>query len=466
MTELSMRRIALGFAAVSMALCVRAATPVVDILVIYTTAAKNGAGSADKLIASIGTQINSTNTIFKNSGINATVRLIATQETTDFQESGDVGADLRTLTNASYFPGFGALPGPANPQSDPIHALRDQVGADIVVLVEENTMLGSQVTAGYSNISVQSGVAIPEFAYSIVQRSNITIGGYAFPHELGHVFGCRHDQSIEFPNSVGAYPYSYGWHWTAGSTLYCDIMGQVSGSTAVLQFSNPNLLYKGVATGVADQADNARTINMTAPMLEAYRAGAPAGPGPVDSTTDTDGDGFPDELETALNTSPTDAASTPFGGSPATPQPLTLSTFALKLNLVTSNADKVSCSGLLPAPANVLAAGQTVVLDIGGVIQSFTLNDKGMATTGSLNNIKLRVKATKGIIATPQAKFTAQFSKGSFAGKFTDENMDGSTDASSAARTVQVIVLFNATMYTTIRNVTYSAKAGKSAAAK
>lgn len=466
MTASIMQRICVGFGVLTMGFCVRAATPAVDVLVVYTTAAKNGAGSADKLVASITTQINSTNTIFKNSGINATVRLIATQETTDFQESGDVGADLRTLTNASYFPGFGVSPGPANPQSDLIHALRDQVGADIVVLVEENTMLGSFITAGYSNISVQGGVAIPEFAYSIVQRSNITIGGYAFPHELGHVFGCRHDQSIESPNSVGAYPYSYGWHWTANSTLYCDIMGQVSGSTAVLQFSNPNLFYKGVATGVADQADNARTINMTAPMLEAYRAGSPPPPPPVDSTTDSDGDGFPDELETALNTSPTDAASTPFGGIPAVPQPLTLLTFSLKLNLVTTNVDKVSCSGVLPAPANLPAAGQTVVVDIGGVIQSFTLDDKGMATTGSLNNIKLRVKTTKGMIATPLAKFTVQFSKSSFAGKFADENMDGSVDASGAARTVQVVVLFNGAMYSTVRNVIYSAKAGKSAAAK
>ncbi|MFV2073696.1 MAG: 3-coathanger stack domain-containing protein, partial [Thermoanaerobaculales bacterium] len=44
------------------------------------------------------------------------------------------------------------------------------------------------------------------------------------------------------------------------------------GCTRVPHFSNPDVLHAGVATGIADQRDNHRTADLTAPIVANFRA--------------------------------------------------------------------------------------------------------------------------------------------------------------------------------------------------
>jgi PKD repeat protein len=97
--------------------------------------------------------------------------------------------------------------------------------------------------------------------------------------------------------------------------------------------------------------------------------------------TDTDADGFPDAIEKLLGTSPTDATSTPSGGTAPT-----FGKFTVKAGTYyRSKTGKVTIQfqGILPAPAGLVLNGQKVVIDIGGNSQLFTLNSQGRSKVGA-----------------------------------------------------------------------------------
>ena len=171
---------------------------------------------------------------------------------------------------------------------------------------------------------------------------------------------------------------------------------------------------------------------------------------------DSDGDGFPNELEVFLGTDPTDPTSTPFAGAPANPQPLVVSALAIKLNFAKSGLDSAGLTGSLPIPAGFSPAGEEVIVDIGGVIKNYTLNDKGAASNG----FKLELKGKKDNVPAQNAKFTLKLSKGNFSSLLTDEGLTNA-DAKNLAATVPVIVLFNEQMFTKDQAQIFNAKKGK-----
>jgi len=87
-----------------------------------------------------------------------------------------------------------------------------------------------------------------------VKRHSFT--SFVFGHEIGHNFGCEHDPKTEPKNKY--YNYGYG---SLINPKYLTIMGYPSGKyeNVINYYSNPKVLYKGVATGTKTQ-DNARVI--------------------------------------------------------------------------------------------------------------------------------------------------------------------------------------------------------------
>lgn len=204
----------------------------------------------------------------------------------------------------------------------------------------------------------------------------------------------------------------------------------------------------------------------TGPILNGSSSGGSGGSGGGNSTLDTDNDGFPDELELALGTSPTDASSTPLGPVYTT-NTLAFGNVSIRLNFARGGADSLSFQGSLPVKAGMSLDGQPVVVDAGGVIQTFTLDKRGSGVAGS-NRFKLNARTRQGtVLYDATAKFTAKFPRGAFADQLEDEGLTGDTTIKRGEpRTVLLIVLFNGGLYRGDATLSYTAVAGKTGKAR
>jgi len=182
------------------------------------------------------------------------------------------------------------------------------------------------------------------------------------------------------------------------------------------------------------------------------------GGGTSGETTDTDSDGFPDAVETAAGTSPTNAAQTPFAGIPATSsQPLTVTKLSVGLNFKLAAKDSYSIAGTLPALDPFVIENQTAILDLAGLVRVFTFNSKGGAITSESKG-KIGPKASKGVV-----KFSFSGSKGTLQDAFDEETLT-SRDSATTGDTVALpaTLYFKNVKYTASVNSLYKSKLGKS----
>jgi peptidyl-Asp metalloendopeptidase len=230
---------------------------VIDVLVVYTPAARAAAGGTPAMLSKISLAIAETNTGYANSGVIQRLRLAAAQEI-GYVESGTTTTDMST--------DLSRVTGTADGYMDSVHALRDASHADLVSLL----------VTGYNNPYGACGIAwlmagnnstFGPNAFSVVDQTCAT-GYFSFGHELGHNMGLNHARSD--PTGTGAYSYSYGYKWTG----YRTVMAYAPG-TRVLYFSNPNVTYGGNPTGVsetsASSAYNALSLNNTRVTVANWR---------------------------------------------------------------------------------------------------------------------------------------------------------------------------------------------------
>ena len=166
---------------------------------------------------------------------------------------------------------------------DEIHALRDQVGADLVCLTQWRFDASSAGIAYVMTLDAIDHFTNPAFAFAVVQYDNMSVQ-HAFPHEIGHTLGNTHNR--EDSSGQGAYSYSYGYRYTANSGVrYRDIMSyDISGATSQTTyrklgyFSTPLITPSqspgmpiGVPAGAPGEADCARTMDQDAFEVSAYR---------------------------------------------------------------------------------------------------------------------------------------------------------------------------------------------------
>lgn len=212
----------------------------IDLLVVYTPAARAYYGGTSGMLAHINASVTAANTAYTNSQVTITLNLVGTAETT-YSENSDMSVDLSRLQGTSD--GF----------MDEVHALRTQVGADLVCLFRRDQTSGA-AGIGYLNGPGSNG------AYGFCVVADWTaISNHTFAHELGHNQGSHH--ASPEATSGGAFGYSYGHRFYGGSgTQYRTVMAYAPG-TRIAHFSNPSVTYSGTATGVSNSADNARSHN-------------------------------------------------------------------------------------------------------------------------------------------------------------------------------------------------------------
>ncbi|MEG4626401.1 M12 family metallo-peptidase [Microcoleus sp. w1-18aA5] len=216
----------------------------IDVMVVYTESAKNGAGGTAAMNTLIDLAESETNLGFQNSGVNQRIRIVHRQEIS-YTESGNSSTDLGRLRN----PSDGFL--------DNVQQLRNTHSADMVSLFVNNSDVGGR---GYLMTTPSYG--FERYGFSVVKTNN-AVGYYAFGHELGHNLGAHHNE--ENVSSAVAYPYSYGYVDQTGPNTFHTVMSYPTNppTTRLNRWSNPDRTYLGEPTGTSS-TNNARTLNNTA----------------------------------------------------------------------------------------------------------------------------------------------------------------------------------------------------------
>ncbi len=228
----------------------------IDVLVAYTPAARSTAGGTSAMQSLVALAVSETNTGYSQSQVTQRIRLVHSTEVS-YTES-DFDTDLSRLK------------GKTDGYMDNIHALRDQYGADTVVLIREG---GDYCGLGYM-MGTLSGT-FESSAFCVVRRDCAT-GYYSFAHEMGHNMGSNHDHA----NASGTVPYPYSYGYQSPSKAWRTIMAYDCSGTScprINYWSNPGLQWTstgellGVAGTGSTAADNHKSLNNTAYTVANFR---------------------------------------------------------------------------------------------------------------------------------------------------------------------------------------------------
>lgn len=226
----------------------------IDILVVYTAAARAGAGGTTAIQNLISQAESQTNTGYRRSGVIQRIEVVHTAEVS-YSESGVEW--LTTLERLTY---------QKDGYMDNVHSLRDTHLADLVVLIVNSC--SSVCGIAWVNESLS-----PTSAFSVVARTSAT-ARYTFAHEMGHNMGCAHDRANA--SVTGKYSYSYGYRVNGVFSTIMSYTNCSSGCPRINNWSNPEVDYAGYPTGVyyqaSNAADNRRTLNNTRVDVANFRA--------------------------------------------------------------------------------------------------------------------------------------------------------------------------------------------------
>ncbi len=227
---------------------------VIDVFVAYTAAATAQAGSEPEMIDDILWAIGDSNTIYADSGVAQTIRLVGTAPAEGYVE------DAASMANDLY-----ALQSPDDGPLDGVLAQAVSAGADLVALVRANG-------GGACGIAFLVGDTVDEAAYGVSVTALGCFSNRTFTHELGHNMGCCHAPGDGGGClSGGVFPYSTGHRFFGtNGTEYRTVMAYSPG-TRIGRFSSPSVLFQGTPTGIADERDNARSMNTTRLIVANFR---------------------------------------------------------------------------------------------------------------------------------------------------------------------------------------------------
>jgi hypothetical protein len=262
-----------GYLEMSKVLPVPGSGSQIDVLAVYTPAARVALGGVAAIETRIQESILSTNQGYMVSGVNQRVNLVGMEQVNYNEEvlgatnaeEWYVALDRLTFGYSSDFD-----PPTANYLSD-ARAFRDNFGADLVFMITDLPYVycGLGWIAGYDWSD--------EYGYSVVHGNCTGATSYTVQHEMGHNMGSCHDRG----NSTTTCMYKFSYGYQQPNQFY-TVMAYSNGCgycTRINRWSNPNLTYNGYKTGVAigqpNAAHNAYSLNLTASNVANYRLSLP-----------------------------------------------------------------------------------------------------------------------------------------------------------------------------------------------
>ena len=237
----------------------------VDVLVGYTRTVASRRGR--RLTAFVQELIDYTNAAFERSRISARLRLVGTH-LTSYRENGNSDFDLEPLTD------------PNDGLADDLHRRRDELGADLIVLLVHNNPGES---CGISHLLDSGYVYAHRYAVAVVAHQWAARGSIdrnwesCFAHEVGHLFGAHHQPKVSTHPQA---PYAHALCRTQAPRFRTMVAYNRGCPTPTGHFSNPDVRWRGHPTGDVDRRDNARWMNILAPQLAAFRDRVDASPEP------------------------------------------------------------------------------------------------------------------------------------------------------------------------------------------
>jgi hypothetical protein len=238
---------------------------IIDVLVAYTSRAQSASAN---ILNDANLAVSLTNQAYSNSGVGIRIRLRGTMRARGYDElSRSYTAALYDLTGMSGDESTSA----GRAALEPVRQRRDEIGADLVVLLREGTEY-----CGQAWVIEEPSQSYSQYGYAQVSR--VCVPGYVMAHEISHLMGLRHDRYVEA--TAPATEYNYGFVHLR--TLARDIMSYpnlcIDSSlqcTVVNMFSNPRKYVDGVRFGIAagrpGAADGARRLNETGDAVANYR---------------------------------------------------------------------------------------------------------------------------------------------------------------------------------------------------
>jgi probable HAF family extracellular repeat protein len=239
------------------------ASPIqVDVLVAYTSAALAGYGANFGTVTALASEaVDAMNLALHNDQIDTFLhmRLVGTLGIT-YSEAGKtydtVLADLIAGTD---------------PQMALVHSQRDALGADVVFLITDLVDInGTDGQAATIGANASNAYAAGDYNYVVTQL--------VLAHEVGHLFGARHQVQVD-PSTT---PFSYGHAYLSGYGSWGTVMTEPGASNCGQCYriqwystSNPSVRYNGSPIGNVSPSDVARVLTGQAAAVSAFRSPPP-----------------------------------------------------------------------------------------------------------------------------------------------------------------------------------------------